>query len=100
MSHGWPFRLPGAMTCLTSLTNLSVQWVDPRTRSDAQVLDAATKMHCIEVPWSSIMEFIGYTPAKIAEMEQQRSADTFQRLSRERSRKRRPRLSSFAPTRR
>ena len=73
-------QIAGGTDLPDDLTNLSVQWADPRTRSDSQVLDAATKMHSIEVPWSAIMEFIGYTPDQIREMEQQRAADTFQRL--------------------
>lgn len=59
---------------------IDVVWRDPRTRSEAQVMDAAVKLSTIQVPWKYIMEFIGYTKSEIAAMEAARAADTFNRL--------------------
>ena len=94
-------QIAGGNDLPDGLTNLSVQWADPRTRSDAQVLDAAVKMHS---HCSSLDSHHGVmlaiprrkSPRWSNSDRQTRSSD----FSRERSRKRRPRLSSFAPTRR
>jgi hypothetical protein len=55
-------------------------WNDPRTRSEAQTVDAATKLYSINVPWEAIMEFVGYSPTEIERLKSQRAADTFDRL--------------------
>ena len=57
-----------------------VIWKDPRTRSEAQTLDAATKLNSIGAPWEFVMEFIGYSPDEITRMRAARMADTFERL--------------------
>ena len=73
-------KVGGAAGVEEELSLLTVLWKDPRTRSDAQMMDAAVKMQSIGVPWATIMEFIGFTPQKIQEMEAQRAADVFQKL--------------------
>lgn len=55
-------------------------WTDPRTRSEAQTVDAATKLNSIGLPWEATMEFIGYSPTEIERLKAQRAGDTFQRL--------------------
>jgi len=55
-------------------------WSDPRTRSEAQTVDAATKLYSIGLPWEAVMEFIGYSPTEIERLKSQRAADTFDRL--------------------
>jgi hypothetical protein len=54
---------------------LSMVWKDPESRSVAEVVDAATKLASIGVPWRSVMEFIGYSPNEIERMDQQRAED-------------------------
>lgn len=55
-------------------------WTDPRTRSDAQVVDAAVKMETIGVPWEVLMGYIGFTPPEVQAMKAMRASDTFTRL--------------------
>lgn len=60
--------------------HVDVLWKDPRTQSDSQKVDAAVKLMSIQVPWKTVMEFLGYTPSEISTMEEQRASDTFTRL--------------------
>lgn len=55
-------------------------WDDPRTRSEAQTVDAAVKLHSIGMPFEALMEFVGYSPTEIERLKSQRAADTFDRL--------------------
>ena len=54
---------------------IDVLWRDARTRSESQVLDAASKMKAIGFPFESIAEFVGYTPSEIARLRAQRVTD-------------------------
>lgn len=54
---------------------LSVLWKNPELRTQAETMDAATKMAAVGVPWSEIMAFIGYTPTEIARLRDERDAD-------------------------
>lgn len=54
---------------------LSMVWKDPESRSTAEVVDAATKLAAIDVPWRSVMEFVGYGPTEIETMDAQRAED-------------------------
>ena len=59
--------------------DITAWWADPRVRSEAQLLDAASKLATI-VPIEKVWQFLDYTPTEIAEMQKQRVADQFQRL--------------------
>lgn len=54
---------------------ISVIWKDPRTRSESQVLDAASKMKAIGFPFDSIAEFVGYSPSEISRLRAMKVAD-------------------------
>jgi hypothetical protein len=54
---------------------LSMVWKDPESRSLAEVVDAATKMVAINVPWREVMAFIGYSPTEIDRLDAERSED-------------------------
>lgn len=54
---------------------LSMVWKDPESRSLAEVIDGATKLAAIGVPWRSVMEFIGYSPTEINRMDGERAED-------------------------
>lgn len=54
---------------------LAMRWMNPESRSDAEVMDAATKQQAIGVPWEAIMEYIGKTPEEIARMDVMRAED-------------------------
>jgi hypothetical protein len=58
-----------------SESDIEVIWKDPRTRSESQVLDAASKMKAIGFPFDSIAEFVGYSPSEIARLRAQKVAD-------------------------
>jgi hypothetical protein len=62
------------------MNDLSTTWKDPRTQSDAQVVDAAVKLDSIGLPWEAVMEFIGYTPEEISRLKTMRSSDVFMQL--------------------
>jgi hypothetical protein len=59
---------------------IEVLWKDPRARAETSVMQAATMMQSLGVPWEFIMEYIGYSPSDIARMESMRAADMFTRL--------------------
>lgn len=50
-------------------------WRNTESRSEAQVVDAATKKQAIGVPWEQIMEDIGYSPQQIDRMAAMREAE-------------------------
>jgi Phage portal protein, SPP1 Gp6-like len=50
-------------------------WADTESRSQAQVVDAASKKKDIGVPFEQLMEDIGYSPQQIDRMVQQRETD-------------------------
>lgn len=60
--------------------SVTVSWDDPRTRSEAQMMDAAIKLREIGMPWEALMEYLGYSPTDVARLKALRSADTFSRL--------------------
>lgn len=64
----------------SSAAGATTLWKDPRTQSDAQTVDAAVKLMSIQVPWKTVMAYLGYTPSQIKTMEAERAADTFNRL--------------------
>lgn len=53
---------------------------DPRTRSEAQMLDAAVKLSTLTFPFQAIVEYLGYAPDEVERIKRLRSADTFDRL--------------------
>jgi hypothetical protein len=55
-------------------------WDDPRTRSEAQTVDAAVKLYSVGLPWEATMEFVGYSPTEVERLKSQRAADTFNRV--------------------
>lgn len=58
-----------------SYTQAETVWADTESRSQAQVVDAATKKQTLGVPFGQIMEDVGYTPEQITRMETERAAD-------------------------
>lgn len=50
-------------------------WENTESRSEAQVVDAATKKQALGVPFEQLMEDIGYDPATIDRMVQMRETD-------------------------
>lgn len=54
------------------LSRVETLWKDPRTRSESQVLDAASKMVAIGFPFEAIAEFIGYGPDDVARLSRMR----------------------------
>lgn len=60
--------------------SVTVAWDDPRTRSEAQMMDAAIKLNTMGVPFQGILEYLGYTPDEVKRLKAMRSADTFDRL--------------------
>jgi hypothetical protein len=56
-------------------TDAETIWRDPESRSQAEVVDAATKKQALGVPWEQLMEDIGYSPQQIDRMAAQREAE-------------------------
>lgn len=54
---------------------MSMLWKDPESRSDAEKMDAATKMQAVGVPWRAIMEYLDYSPVDIERMDGWRAED-------------------------
>lgn len=54
---------------------MSVLWKDPESRTQAEVMDAATKMQAVGVPYREILAFIGYSPTDIARLVEERKQD-------------------------
>lgn len=59
---------------------ITVSWGDPRTRSEAQSMDAAIKLMTVGVPFQGILEYLGYNPTEVKRMMDLRARDTFDRL--------------------
>jgi hypothetical protein len=57
-------------------TQAETIWADPESRSQAEVVDAATKKQALGVPWEQIMEDIGYSPQQIDRMQALREAES------------------------
>jgi hypothetical protein len=55
-------------------------WRDPENVSEAQRVDAMTKLYAIGLPWRAVMERYGATPGEINRWEEMRSDDLFQRM--------------------
>lgn len=56
-----------------TLDSVEVIWSDPKTRTVAQVSDAALKLVAAQVlPPDSALELIGYTPTQIARVREMR----------------------------
>lgn len=54
---------------------MSVLWKDPESRTQAEVMDAATKMQAVGVPYREILAFIGYSPTDISRLVEERKQD-------------------------
>lgn len=50
-------------------------WQDPESRTEAELLDAATKRHSLQVPLPQIWEDVGYTPQQIERFAEQRASE-------------------------
>lgn len=50
-------------------------WADPQFRSRAEMADAAVKEQAVGVPWSTLMERLGFGPEDIVRMRSERAAD-------------------------
>jgi hypothetical protein len=57
-------------------TSAETIWRNTEYRSDAQIVDAATKKSTIGVPWEQLMEDLGYSPQQIERMDAMRQADS------------------------
>lgn len=61
---------------------LSTVWKDPRRRSEAQILDAATKLALLPgMPFQPVLEFIGYGPDEVREIMAMRATDVIANLA-------------------
>ena len=69
-----------AMVLNDSDSPITVSWNDPRTRSEAQMVDAASKLYNIGFPFEAILEYMGYTPEEVKRLKRMRATDTFDRL--------------------
>jgi hypothetical protein len=56
-------------------TDAETIWVDPESRSQAEVVDAATKLATLGVPKEILWEKVGFSPQEIARMTQMAEAD-------------------------
>lgn len=58
-------------------TSAETIWRNTESRSEAQVVDAATKKSALGVPFEQLMEDIGYSPQQIDRMVAQKEAEAF-----------------------
>lgn len=65
-----------ALRAMGKEASVETIWANTESRSQAQVVDAATKKVSIGVPWEQAMEDIGYTPEQIDRMAAMREADS------------------------
>jgi Phage portal protein, SPP1 Gp6-like len=63
------------------IAKIETIWKDPRSRSEAQVLDAATKMAAVGIPQEAIWEYIGFSPTEIERLRAMRATDLLARLA-------------------
>ena len=63
------------------VSRIETIWKDPRSRSESQVLDAATKMAAIGVPQEAVWEYVGFSPTEIERLRRMRATDLLARIS-------------------
>jgi Phage portal protein, SPP1 Gp6-like len=63
------------------IARIETIWKDPRSRSEAQVLDSATKMASVGIPQEAIWEYIGFSPTEIERLRAMRATDLLARLA-------------------
>ena len=63
------------------IAKIETIWKDPRSRSEAQVLDSATKMAAVGIPQEAIWEYIGFSPTEIERLRAMRATDLLARLA-------------------
>lgn len=71
-------RLAGTVSGNDALANASgmeTVWADPEIRTDSAQADAALKRKDVGVPWSQLMEDLGYSPAQVERMKKERTTD-------------------------
>jgi hypothetical protein len=59
---------------------IEVDWADPESRSKAELADAALKESTIGVPYSLLLEKLGYTPEQIRQAKQERDQEDTRKL--------------------
>lgn len=65
---------------LPSDGRIEVDWADPESRSKAELADAALKESTIGVPFSLLLEKLGYTPEQIKQAIQERDQEETRKL--------------------
>lgn len=58
-----------------ALSTATVLWKDPESRSEAERVDAALKLHTLGVPFRFLMKRVGYSETEIAILEQERERE-------------------------
>lgn len=64
----------------SEMAEMETMWRDPENVSEAQRVDALTKLYAIGLPWGAVMERYGATPGQVKRWESMRSEDLFQRM--------------------
>lgn len=59
---------------------IEVDWADPESRSKAELADAALKESTVGVPYSLLLEKLGYTPEQIKQAKQERDQEDTRKL--------------------
>lgn len=62
------------------MAEMETMWRDPENVSEAQRVDALSKLYAIGMPWRAVMERYGATPGEITRWESMRSDDLFTRM--------------------
>lgn len=62
------------------MDEMEVIWRDPENVSEAQRVDALSKLHALGMPWRAVMEGYGASPGQIARWDAMRSDDLFARM--------------------
>lgn len=63
------------------IARIETIWKDPRSRSESQTLDAATKMSSVGIPQEAIWEYIGFSPTEIERLRRMRATDLLGRIA-------------------
>jgi len=80
LGDGWErvMRLAGLIGGIPELADaegMETVWADPEIRTDSAQADAAIKRKEVGVPWSQLMEDLGYSPPQVERMRAERTTD-------------------------
>lgn len=62
------------------MAEMETMWRDPENVSEAQRVDALSKLYALGLPWRAVMERYGATPGEIERWESMRGDDMFTRM--------------------